>query len=90
MMPFVRTTVTLDPDVEALVRRRMRERIVSFKEAVNDAIRAGASETRRPVRQGHTPEFSMGHEPAIPWDKALRLAADLDDEELIRRLSRGR
>jgi hypothetical protein len=27
----MRTTVTLDPDTEALVRRRMRERGVSFK-----------------------------------------------------------
>jgi hypothetical protein len=29
----------------------------------------------------------MGFEPALPWDKALRLAADLEDEELLRRLT---
>ena len=82
----MRTTITLDPDVEALVKRAMRERGVSFKEAVNEAIRAGLA---RPQEQapGRTRTFRMGFEPAIPWDKALRLAADLEDEELIRRLA---
>jgi hypothetical protein len=32
-----------------------------------------------------TPTFSMG-EPTVPLDGALRLAADLEDEELVRRL----
>ena len=41
MMHSVRTTITLDPDTELLVKRAMRERGISFKEAVNDAIRAG-------------------------------------------------
>lgn len=82
----MRTTVTLDPDVEALVRRLMRERGLSFKQAVNDAIRAGlaAPAASAPAR---TPTFRMGFEPALPWDKALRLAAELEDEELARRLA---
>jgi hypothetical protein len=37
----MRTTVTLDADTEELLRRRMRERGVSFKVALNEAIRAG-------------------------------------------------
>jgi hypothetical protein len=37
----VRTTVTLDPDTEQIIRRRMAERGLSFKEALNDAIRSG-------------------------------------------------
>ena len=82
----MRTTVTLDPDVEALLKRLMRERGMSFKQAVNHAIRAGLAESpgRAPAR---TPTFRMGFEPAIPWDKALRLAAELEDEELARRLA---
>jgi hypothetical protein len=81
----MRTTITLEPDVEALVRRAMTRRRLSFKAAVNEAIRLGLAGTpaRRPER---TRTFRMGFEPAIPWDKALRLAADLEDEELIRRL----
>lgn len=35
----MRTTVTLHPDIEALLRRRMRDRGVSFKQALKDAIR---------------------------------------------------
>jgi len=31
MMPTMRTTVTLDPDVEELIRREMHRRRASFK-----------------------------------------------------------
>lgn len=37
----MRTTVTLDPDAEQIVRERMAAKGVSFKRALNDAIRAG-------------------------------------------------
>ena len=81
----MRTTVTLDADTAALVRRAMRERGISFKQAVNEAIRAGlAPDGGESVA---TPTFRMGFEPALPWDKALRLAGELEDEELARRLA---
>jgi len=81
----MRTTITLDPDTEALVKRLMRERGLSFKEAVNQAIRRGlAPEPSEPRR---TPTFQMGLDPALPWDKALELAGLLEDEELARRLA---
>ena len=80
----MRTTVTLDPDVEAFVKRLMRERGISFKEAVNSAIRAGA---RTPGAEAfETPTFHMG-EPAVALTKTLRLAAELEDEELVRRFA---
>ena len=53
-----------------------------FKEAVNEAIRRRLSGERRGAR---TPTFGMGFEPAVPRDKALRLAAELEDEELVRK-----
>ena len=37
----MRTTVTLDPDAAALVANAMRERGLTSKQAVNEAIRAG-------------------------------------------------
>lgn len=37
----MRTTVTLDPDVEQLLRDAMQHRRLSFKEALNQAIRSG-------------------------------------------------
>jgi hypothetical protein len=79
----VRTTVTLDPDTDAAVRRLMHERGLTFKQAVNAAIRAGTTTRRRKFR---TPTANLGP-PRIPLDQALRLAADFDDEELIRKLA---
>lgn len=83
----MRTTITLDPDVAALVQRAMRERGRTFKETVNDMLRrsfgASAAEGRS------TPVFSMG-EPLIPLDHALRIAAELEDAELRHRMSSGR
>jgi hypothetical protein len=35
----MRTTVTLDSDVEALLRKLMQERGLTFKEAVNSSLR---------------------------------------------------
>jgi hypothetical protein len=82
----MRTTVTLDPDVEALLRRAMRERQLSFKEALNQAVRSGLT-ARAPSSAFRTPTFRMGFEPTVPLDKALRLAAELEDEELVRKLA---
>ncbi|MGZ4352208.1 MAG: antitoxin [Gaiellaceae bacterium] len=80
----MRTTVTLDPDVDAAVRRLMRERRLSFKDAVNTAIRAGLSKPRRqPFVQ---PTYDMGT-PLVPLEKALQLAGELEDAELKRRLA---
>ncbi|MGH8208994.1 MAG: antitoxin [Steroidobacteraceae bacterium] len=39
----MRTTVTLDADVEQLLRDAMQHRRQSFKEALNQAIRSGLS-----------------------------------------------
>lgn len=80
----MRTTVTLDPDSEAIVRRLMRERKLSFKQALNELIRAGAGAPSRPSFRTRT--FDMG-EPGVSIDKALLLAAGLEDDELIRKLA---
>lgn len=41
---MLRTTVTLDPDVEQLLRDAMQRRRQSFKEALNQAVRNGLSD----------------------------------------------
>jgi len=81
----VRTTVTLEPDTDAIVRRLMRDRGLTFKQAINEAIRAGVTARAR-RRVFRTKTFDMGP-PALPLDKALRLAAELEDEEVIRKLA---
>jgi hypothetical protein len=84
----MRTTVTLDPDTRLLVERAMRERGLSFKEAVNEAIRAGLGATTSAPRTYTTPR-SLG--PArVDITKALQLAGNLEDDALARRLSEGR
>lgn len=84
----MRTTITLDPDVEALVKRAMRERGLTFKQAVNEAIRAGATTRRTPSHRETFPVYDMG-EPLVDVTKALRLAGELEDQELASRLTRG-
>jgi type II secretory pathway component PulF len=82
----VRTTVTLDPDTEQLIRRRMRERGITFKEAVNEAIRSGAAATSTTAFRTET--ASLG-ESRVNLDRALQIAADLEDDELVRRMRAG-
>jgi hypothetical protein len=84
----MRTTVTLDPDVEALLRDRMRERGLGFKEALNQALRTGLEGDRTPpARAFEQQTFDMGFRPEVALDKALALAASLEDEEIARKLS---
>ena len=80
--------MTLDPDVERLVKDRMKQRGVSFKEALNDAVRAGLVRgNSRPVRRFVQQSFSLGPEQNFRWDKALAAADAIEDEELSRKLS---
>jgi hypothetical protein len=87
MMKIVRTTVTLDPDVEALIRATMRERGLSFKEALNSALRAGLTTAKPGKRRFVQRTFSLGAEETFRWDKALATADAIEDEELARKLS---
>lgn len=83
----MRTTVTLDPDAEQIVRRRMAEHRQTFKEALNDVIRRGAmpEAEQRPFR---TEVASMGHS-SVNLDRALAIAGADEDVELLRRLRVG-
>jgi hypothetical protein len=87
MLSFVRTTVTLDDDTLALVHRLMKERGVSFKQALNDAIRDGAR--HRPARLAFETRTADLGVSSVNLDRALQVAAELEDEELIRRQRRG-
>jgi hypothetical protein len=86
MMSQMRTTVTLDPDTEALVKRLMTERGISFKQAVNRAIRSGLAPGSDPPAFS-TPSYPMGAHPQVDLGKVLRLAGDLENEEIAHRLA---
>jgi hypothetical protein len=84
----MRTIVTLDPDTERFVRSVMRERGVSFKQALNDAIRAGITRGKRRGRARYVQKsFPLGAEQSFCWDKALTVAEAMEDEERGRKLA---
>ncbi|MCL2543359.1 MAG: hypothetical protein FWE71_13020 [Nocardioidaceae bacterium] len=83
----MRTTVTLDPDTEQIVRDRMAAKGVSFKRALNDAIRDGAP-MRADVGYSMT-TYDMGV-PLMDLTKANQITGELEDEELVRKMREGR
>lgn len=87
MIASMRTTVTLDADVERLIRDTMRDRGVSFKEALNEAARNGLCGKEQRAEKFIQKTYRMGGVQGIRWDKALALADAMEDEELKRKLS---
>ena len=81
----MRTTITLDPDVASKVQALMRERGISFKEAVNQTLRLGFGQGKQP-RPYEVPVRSLGLRAGIDLTRALHLAAELDDEANLRDL----
>ncbi len=81
----MRTTVTLDPDVQLIVRQLMRTRGVPFKVALNDAVRAGRPQVDTTFS---TIAVSLG-EPSRDLDRALSLAGELEDAALVAKLERN-
>jgi hypothetical protein len=90
MMILMRTTVTLDHDVEKLLRRAVHERDQSFKTVLNAAIRRGLSYSEKPKRFRQK-TFHLGSPaPGVNLTKALALADALEDAEMTRKLEIGK
>jgi len=83
----MRTTVTLDSDVELKLQALMRARGLTFKEALNSALRAGLDITRN--ADVSFPDYDLG-EPTVDLTHAGRFAAAMEDEEIARKLAAGR
>lgn len=85
----MRTTVTIDDDVAQQIRRLMRERGAGFKEVLNDVLRRGlrSQDSLDPYR---TPTFAMGARRDLDLEKALALAAAMEDAEVLSELERAR
>lgn len=82
----MRTTVTLDDDVVATLRDLARERNISFKEALNTSVRLGTRASAGSSRAYRVPTRALGLRPGVNLDKALRLAGELEDAEIARKL----
>ena len=81
----MRTTLTLDPDVEALLKQTMREQGKPFKQVLNNAVRAAlGAQNRGPPPRFRQRSFGLGR-PRVELTKALALAAELDDQHTLTR-----
>jgi len=72
--------------VRRIIEDAMKERTISFKQALNDAIRAGAGPVRHRKRRYVQKTYSLGAEQHFRWDKALAASDAIEDEELTRKL----
>lgn len=85
----MRTTLTLDDELAAALKKRAYETGRSFKEVVNEALRDGLQAGRvlpRPERYTLDPVALGEPLPGIDLDKALRIAAELEDDEASRKM----
>ena len=85
-MPAMRTTVRIDPDLAARLRKAARERGISFREALNAALRRGLTARGPQSRAYRVPARPLGLRPEVNLDRALALAAAIEDEERVRKL----
>ncbi len=65
----------------------MKERGLSFKKALNSALRAGLTQAKSKPRRFVQATFALGSDQNFRWDKALAAADAIEDEELSRKLS---
>jgi hypothetical protein len=81
----MRTTLTLDPDVAALLEQEVHRQRKSLKQVVNDALRRSLSgQAKRPKLE---PYRTVPHQaqlmPGIDRGHFNRLADELEDEAIL-------
>lgn len=86
----MRTTVTLDDDLAARLRKLAAERGVSFKSALNEALRSGLHPGAAAAEPYRVPELDLRLREGVDLEKALTLAAEMEDRELTRKVAQRR
>jgi hypothetical protein len=83
----MRTTLTVEDGLLTELKQVAARQRVPFKQVVDQALRAGLAAIQRPVPHGRVRQrtFGMGA-PSLKLDKALSIAAALEDEETVRKL----
>jgi hypothetical protein len=85
----MRTTVRIDDDLLETLKAQARKEKISLTRLFNRALKAGLQRDgarRRPKPPFRQRAHAMGT-PRLPLDKALALAAALEDEEIVRELT---
>jgi Ribbon-helix-helix protein, copG family len=75
-----RTTITLDDDVDAKLKEAVKKSGKSFKETVNETLRAGLlaqgrQQNRKPFK---IRTFNMGLKPGYSYDKPWDLIEEIE------------
>ena len=76
----MRTTVTLEPDVQKLLKDAAHRKGLPFKQVINDAVRAGLGQSAARAPAFKQRVFSLGRA-KVDLTKAGALAAELEDAE---------
>ena len=84
----MRTTLDIEPGLLKRLRHEALRRRVPFKHLLNRLLRQGLEgPPAAPAGRYRCPTFAMGTPaPTVALDKALGLAAALEDEEITREL----
>ena len=84
----MRTTLTLDDRIAKALKLLAHRSGKPFKQVVNETLQAGLSARDAPKAKPYRlkPVSLGGVLPGMDLNKALRLAAALEDEEITRRL----
>lgn len=89
MMRIMRTTLTIDDDLAALLHAQARETGRTFRDVVNQALRDGL------LQEGAADDYvppvhDLGIRPGVDLTKALQLVGQMEDEEIIRKMEVGK
>ena len=84
----MRTTLTIDPDVEKLLEQEVQRSRAPFKQVVNEALRRGLTRSvarpRKVVLEVHDSRLRPGYDPS----SFNSLADELEDAELMTKARR--
>jgi hypothetical protein len=84
----MRTTLTIDDHLAKELKEVAHRSGKPFKEVVNETLRNGlcARHAQGPPKPYKLETVNLGVRPGVNIDKILQLAADLEDEEIIRKM----
>ena len=87
----MRTTVNLPDDILHDLKELSRTRKKSLTATVSEVLRAGLAQIAKPLaaRRYREKTYDMGP-PKVDLTKALRLAGELETEEILRKMEQGK
>ena len=87
----MRTTVNLPDDLLQDLKELSRARKTSLTATVTEVLRTGLARIVKPRarRRYREKTYDMGV-PRVDLTKALRLAAQMEDEEIVRKMKQGK